>query len=501
MSAAKLQGKAPGAPQAASEEAPHQLNRAARLVAIVAGCAVMALAVVYCIGCIYFYQRFWPNTNIGGADVSLMGFAEAASSLEQASQDRTVSVSGQGTSFSLNGASAGLELDAEAAVSSALARTASWQWPLQVLVDHDDSEVLATSFDTDLLREAVSSQLSAFNAAAVDPTDAFLYYDEASGRYQINPGSMGTKLDVDSVMDTVMEALASERTHAALTSANLVQQSVSASDESLVASRDAINAYLACNITLTVGGSVAATLDASTIRDWIVVDGDQVYLDESQLVAWSSKLESTVDSVGKTRTYTQPSSGKSVTVSGGTYGWISNGAELEQLVRDAVYGGYTGEYEVPLKQSAARYNPGGADWGSRYVDIDLSYQWAYFYDEYGNLVYDTPIISGLVSDEVPTERATPTGVYVLNNKALDQTLIGVIDAETGEPEYETPVSYWMPFVGNSIGLHDADWQSWDSWSSTYYQYAGSHGCVNMQPSAAAWAYSWLQVGDVIITHY
>jgi lipoprotein-anchoring transpeptidase ErfK/SrfK len=476
-----------------------------RTAVLIAGAAVLVAILAYCIGCVYFYQRFFPNTTLGGADVSLMGADDAKAALELSSQTRTVRVSGQGTSFSLTGARAGLELDVDAAVQTALANSASWQWPVQVFAAHDESDSVTASFDLDTLRAAVEGELASFNAMATEPTDAFLYYDEASSSYQINPGSLGTKLDVDSVVDTVLEVLTSSRgTSASLTSANLVQQTVTAGDEALVAARDAANVYLSCDIELTVGGTLAATLGPSTVRSWVSLNEDgTATLDETALATWVSTLESTIDSRGKTRTYTQPTTGKTVTVSGsgGTYGWVSNGAELLQLVRDAVYNGYTGTYEVPLKQSAAVYNPGGADWGLRYVDVDLTEQWIYFYDESGNLVYNTCIISGLVSDEEPTERATPTGVYVLNNKALDQTLIGLTDEETGEPEYETPVSYWMPFIGNAIGLHDADWQAWGSWSSTYYRYAGSHGCVNMPPSAAAWAYDWLRVGDVIITHY
>ena len=47
----------------------------------------------------------------------------------------------------------------------------------------------------------------------------------------------------------------------------------------------------------------------------------------------------------------------------------------------------------------------------------------------------------------------------LRARSRDVTLIGKKDPETGEPEYETPVSYWMPFIGSAVGLHDASWQS------------------------------------------
>lgn len=68
------------------------------------------------------------------------------------------------------------------------------------------------------------------NASASDPIDATLYFDESTNRYEINPGSLGTKLDIDSIMETVQTALAQRNPYAALTSVNLVHQSVKADD-------------------------------------------------------------------------------------------------------------------------------------------------------------------------------------------------------------------------------------------------------------------------------
>ena len=149
-----------------------------------------------------------------------------------------------------------------------------------------------------------------------------------------------------------------------------------------------------------------------------------------------------------------------------------------------------------MKQQAAVYNPGGADWGARYVDVDLTEQRTRFYEADGSLVVETPIISGSVLEP---GYATPEGVYAITGKQLDVVLIGLPDPQTGEPSYETHVDYWMPFVGNMVGLHDADWQTW--WSPEAYRSgAGSHGCVNMPPDTAAWAYDWVEVGTPVVVH-
>ena len=43
-------------------------------------------------------------------------------------------------------------------------------------------------------------------------------------------------------------------------------------------------------------------------------------------------------------------------------------------------------------------------------------------------------------------------------------------------KYESTVQYWMPFVGNVIGMHDADWQPYFG-GTRYQDGGGSHGCV------------------------
>lgn len=267
-------------------------------------------------------------------------------------------------------------------------------------------------------------------------------------------------------------------------------------DPTLLQAVETANFYLSCCLELTTNDEVAATIDASVIQPWIIIGEDlSVSIDDSQLVAWVDALEASIDSVGGTVSYTRPD-GKYVTVSGGTYGWITNGAAIEELIRGALASGFVGSQEIPYKQTAAVFNPGGQTWGARYVDVDLTEQHAYFYDSDGTLIWETDIISGAVNYGL----GTPTGVYTVTNKATDQTLIGVTDATTGEPSYETFVSYWIPFIDNMVGLHDATWQS-EFGGTLYMTSAGSHGCINLPYDKAEELFGLIEIGDVVVVHY
>ena len=57
----------------------------------------------------------------------------------------------------------------------------------------------------------------------------------------------------------------------------------------------------------------------------------------------------------------------------------------------------------------------------------------------------------------------------------------------------------MPFIGNSIGLHDASWR-WQ-FGGEIYKTNGSHGCVNLPYNVAQTIYDNILPGTKILVHY
>ncbi|MBQ9320937.1 MAG: L,D-transpeptidase, partial [Eubacterium sp.] len=92
---------------------------------------------------------------------------------------------------------------------------------------------------------------------------------------------------------------------------------------------------------------------------------------------------------------------------------------------------------------------------------------------------------------------TPSGIYFMKFKELDHILTGERDEE-GNPEYETPCSYWMPFNGG-IGFHDAWWRG--AFGGEIYTYDGSHGCINMPLEAAGQLYEVITTEMPIVIYY
>ena len=253
-----------------------------------------------------------------------------------------------------------------------------------------------------------------------------------------------------------------------------------------------MNEYCQASITYTM--DVPVVIDRTVISTWLSVDADMnVIVDENGIRAWLEQFGEQYDTTGKTRTFTTPT-GKSATVSGGTYGWSINEDTEFETIRNALNNKEVITKEPAYYISGVAASHSMPDWGNTYAEVDLSAQHMWYVVN-GAVALESDVVTGL-----PTpNRVTPEGVYSIVEKKLDKVLVGAKDPVTGEPEYETPVSYWMRITWQGVGFHDASWQS--SFGGTRNQIAGSHGCVNMPVDKAAALYNMIEMGTPVIIHY
>lgn len=185
----------------------------------------------------------------------------------------------------------------------------------------------------------------------------------------------------------------------------------------------------------------------------------------------------------------------------GWLGWAKNGQwagttggdrklQAVRIVLVVKGGPAPGSTQTPYVNAPPKPKPKppapAAPTGGDSVLIGINAQTLNFYRN-GQLAMSTPVTTGLrgVYD-------TPTGNYYLRSKSRNVTLTG--------DGYASFVNYWMPFIGQSYGLHDADgWRS--NYGGNVYIYDGSHGCVNMPYQAAATLYHNISVGTPIVIRY
>lgn len=475
------------------EDKPHKKGGALKVLGIIVG----ILAVIYVAGGVWFTLHFMPKTTVDGKDVSLQSTDAVASSLTDNTAGYKTTISGDGIDLSLSGSDIDLKLDTKQYVSDAMSKVNAWAWPYEVTQTHTITVDDGASYDEAELTEKLSSAIDAVNQNATQPQNATIAFDDASAKFAVKDEVYGTAIDKDAAVKQVGDAVANLSSSIVLDETSLVQPTVTKDNASLATAATAANKFLAPVITLTLAGNTVATVDSTKIKDWVTLDDSlAASFDEGKVSEWTTgDLSSQLDTVGTTRTYTRPD-GQSFTVSGGTYGWSIDGNTLAQNIIDAIKAGASTTIEIPtLSQAAVFTAQGSQDWGTRYVDVDLAAQYVRLYDSNGSCIWESACVSGNTSEN----NGTPTGVYTIQNKENGATLEGPIEASTGKPKWTSQVSYWMPFIGNSVGLHDATWRS--SFGGTIYTSNGSHGCVNLPYTDAQQLFGMIQVGDVVVTHY
>ncbi len=495
--------------EAAIEESRKKRAGKRRAGLVVLG-VVAALLAIYLGGAAWFSGHFLPNTEIGKYDLSGIDAEQAKQIFDAASDEYSLKVEGAGLDFDVTSEDSGLRIDSAKVVQKAMDKNAFWTWPAAVVGSVQDlTDTLEVTYDKKGFRKFIAKKVNAWNEKARDPTSATIAYNKKQQAFVEVPEELGTKLDKKVVVDKVEEAALQMEAGVEIGEDELLRPDVLAGDKKLAAAIDEANAMLDTDLQLRIGGIDWLEVGSKQVAKWVKLGKDvKPTIDEDALRAWAGKKVAATNTVGTTRTFKTPR-GDSVSVSGGSYGWIIDYEPFLKELTKAIEDKETGDFDVPCVQYAAAIpNDNGVDFGKRYIDVNLSAQHAVFYDG-DEVLWESDIISGSPDGE----HDTPYGVYMVNLKESPSTLTGemtAVEVTSGkgkhktttveyQPEYETEVQYWMPFVGNAIGFHDATWQP-DFGGSMYMDGYGSHGCVNLPYDAAEALYGIVEAGVPVIVH-
>ena len=445
---------------------------------VVAGIAAAAL-VAWGAGTVAFGGRFTPNTKVNGIDASGKTAEEVAALVDTRVAAWGADVSGDGASFRVDAAGAGLSVDSAALAREALARTDAKAWPLTLVAGSDITVDQAVTIDAPTLSAMVEGQVASINQNAKAPVNATYAYDGASGSFKAVAEVPGSAIDVAAATERIRKAAQTFETTIRLGEQELAKPQVTSASAELKAAVDKANNALQLQIPLTKEGAEVARVGKDQIASWATVGADlALTLNRDAVIQWSEgTLAGLVAKSDEENDYEIDSEALADALS----------AHVASLDAGAI--------ELPLTVVASRPpESDGARTRGRHVDVNLGTQYARFYDADGSVIWRAPIVSGKTSDG----HGTPTGTYSLAAKKMHEVLVGLDEDGDGEPDYRTNVTYWMPFNGG-IGLHDADWRG--SFGGSIYYYYGSHGCVNLPPAEAAQLFSLINVGDTVYVHW
>ena len=460
----------------------------AAILAVTAGCAYGA--VTY-----YYADRFFEGTYINGIDCSNKTAYEVEQAIASTVEAYSIEVTSRNQDpQTISGSQIGYQYMSDGEVLNLLKQQKPYEWVRGFMETRSYNTQENVTFDKTLLQNEVKALNCAQPENQVEPENAYVAMN--GDEFTIVPETEGSKLKVKEAYKALDAAISGSQTSIDLGSTPDVYAvaAVTSEDSTLQATRDAYNNYTKASITYTFGDQTV-TLDGSTLKNWLQFDekGQLVQDDASftqHVKDFVAQLASEHNTVGTTRSF-NTTSGRTVSVYGSAYGWkIDQDAEAAQLTEEIRTGTQTTREPVYSRRANAYgYN----DIGSTYIEVDLSSQHMYYYQG-GSIIFDSDIVSGDIRYD---DRATPPGIFTLYYKKSPDVLRGAKKPD-GTYEYETSVTYWMPFNGG-IGFHDATWQAY--FGGDRYTYAGSHGCINMPLDAAATLYSIIDTNVPIVCFY
>lgn len=481
-----------GNPAKASGAGRRQKKSGLPVVLITVGVFIGVVAAAYIGVSTYFMSHFYMNTEINGQDFSRKTAADVQEYIEQQVQGYSLTIREKDNKTdSISGEEISLEYKENQDIENVLKKQNAFLWPQAFFVKNSSKATVEVSYDRDALEEKINN-LQAVKAEQIPPTSAYPKFNGTE--YEVEPEVTGTEVNKELLREKIHEYISKFEPELDMVEENCYALPKYTSESGDVrAACNEMNEYLKASITYSMDQPVV--VDRTLISNWVSVDENmKVTFDEAAVREWLREFGKQYDTVGKTRTITSPW-GKTVEVSGGTYGWsVDEDAEFPALVESIKKGEVVTRDPIYVAgQTAASRGP--QDWGSTYVEVDLSGQHMWYIVN-GGVALETDVVTGV---PIPSKE-TPSGVYSILEMEPNSTLVGEIVPSTGQPEYRTVVAYWMRVTWSGIGFHDANWQPAFG-GSLYANGAGSHGCINMPVDQAAALYSMLSVGTPVIIHY
>ena len=469
-----------------------------KIMKIVVMLIVMILVMSCCVyaGISYYYSyHFFLGTTINGIDSSNKTAYEVEQEIAGKKDNYVIQVSARMQEpQTITGKDIDYQYVSSGEILQLLKTQKPWEWIRGFFEKKSYTAAENTTYDKEKLKKQVKALNCAQKENQVAPENAYVAYGDS--QFEIVPETEGSKLDLKNAYNVLSEAVSGNKTSVDFDSEPdvYVKADITSDNPDLQASLNACNNFTKASITYTFGDETE-TLDGNTIKDWLNFDEKgQLIMDDTSfrqhIADYVAQLAAAHDTVGTEREF-QTTSGRTVSVYGSAYGWqIDQASEVAQLTQEIQSGTQTTREPVySMTANAHGYN----DIGNTYIEVDLSEQHMYFYQN-GEDIFESDIVSG---DMRYSDRQTPAGIYTIYYKKSPDVLRGK-QLANGKYEYEQPVTYWMPFNGG-IGFHDANWQPY--FGGDRFMEGGSHGCINMPPEKAAELYNIIDCNIPIVCFY
>lgn len=455
---------------------------------------LLLIMIVYAAGIIYYHDKFLYNTQINGLDASNMTVAQVNSALSDKVRKQSIDlIFNDGQKETLQSQQLGISFNKDNSLTQLLNSQNKWCWFLGFFNNQELWVDDVLHIDDEGLVQGVSSLQHVQTQNQIAPVNAYIQYN--NGDFVIIEENNGSLLKMDELYKNIKLALASGKSKLDISKVNGYEMPQVTKDDKVLNNKlAAAKEFCLSKISYKTKTGETITLDGGTMMDWLTQGEDGTFTRNEQvfkekIADFVSSLAKKMNTSGETRTFTG-ADGSSHTVSGGNYGFkISQSAETNAIL-SLIKENKSEENRTPI--GTGQLNGANGGLGDTFVEVNITKQHLWFHKN-GAVIMESDFVSGT---ETKADRLTPSGTYYLYSKERNRVLRGQKKAD-GTYEYESPVSYWMPF-NKGIGFHDASWRS--QFGGQIYINSGSHGCINLPTGFAGNLYSQITVNTPVVVY-
>ena len=457
------------------------------LIIIIAAAAVVAAVCIYLFATRskYYETHFFKGTYVNGWDISDLTLDEAKEDMQSLVEDYTITLKEKNNeSETITGKQLGFKYVDDKELDKILNAQNGSEWFSHMFNSTDYDLDIEYTYDESSIK-TVADALKCADTANITPSvNAYVKLDGDS--FVIVPEVVGNEPNMESLYAAIKTAVDTKEESIDLEAANLyILPTVKSDDQALIDTMNANNQMLSAQITYNLAGT-SWVADRDEIISWLVQNEDgSSSLSYDKVYEWVANMAYETDTFGLSRKF-MTSYGVEVQLEGGgDYGWCIDKDLTTQHLYEQISVGTVAEMSPDYIFTAM--DRSANDIGGTYIEVCISTQTMWCYYE-GQLLVQTPIISGNVSKGY----STPSGsVWAIDAKKMDWKFTTFANAYS---------DYWMPFNGD-VGIHDASWQSADSYVVSTYLTAGSHGCLNTPYNAVQTIYEHVEIGTPVVVYY
>ncbi|NLG05645.1 MAG: L,D-transpeptidase family protein [Clostridia bacterium] len=446
--------------------------------------SVIVLILIY-FGMSYYYRtHFSYNTTINGVYCGNKTVAQANNLLKEQAGSYELLIHGRkGIEVSIDAKTINLETDFTDELKQLQREQNKITWLFRQNNKYFFEATAKADYQKEVLIDTLKQSDFFLEKNIIEPKDAYRDgFDPETKTYHIVPEVEGTTIDFEKMLGEVEIAISNQQDVLDLDKTSCyIEPAVKRDDPDLNAKVDLREVMLKAKITYEFGDQTEV-VDSEKISQWIKEDETGISLDRDLVREYVGSLASKYDTYGRKRTIVTVS-GESKTLPSGGFGWwMDKASETDELMADIMNGDQKTRTPVYFCKGATY---GSDDIGKTYAEIDFNAQHMYLLNN-GIIVFESDFVSGNVSKGF----GTPEGVFGITYKERNATLVG--------ENYESKVSYWMPFNGN-IGFHDASWRN--EFGGSIYLFSGSHGCINLPKDKAEQLYDLVYENMPVVAYY